>query len=186
MVQISPRSAPMRAFCAPHGRIPSTLRARGVCSQIPHSVSACAFLRSCLGRILYHFHLAQAHFKLITFPNAISSYSGIRMETSPARGAPETCSRRRTPRPPPSPRQQTFQRPPSFHVRGTSPIVASRKHPTNSRRLGRETHVIGMREKSFTTGLPSLQGQPNNILPFSCCRGVRLAQKERKAPFLWF
>ena len=38
-----------------------TLRARGVCSRIPHSVSACAFLRSCLGRILYHFHLAQAH-----------------------------------------------------------------------------------------------------------------------------
>ena len=39
-----------------------TLRARGACSRIPHSVSACAFLRSCPSRILYHFYLAQAHF----------------------------------------------------------------------------------------------------------------------------
>ena len=39
----------------------TTLRARGVCSRIPHSVSACAFLRSCPGRILYHFPLAQTH-----------------------------------------------------------------------------------------------------------------------------
>ena len=61
-----------------------------------------------------------------------------------------------TPPPPPSTRQRIFQLPPSFPTRGTSPIVASRKHPTNSRRLCRETHVIGMREKSFTAGPPSL------------------------------
>ena len=46
-------------------RFMKTLRARGVCSRIPHYVSACAFLRSCLSRILYHFpaelSIVQAH-----------------------------------------------------------------------------------------------------------------------------
>ncbi len=36
------------------------LRARGVCSRIPHSVFACAFLRSCFDLLLYHFHLTHA------------------------------------------------------------------------------------------------------------------------------
>jgi len=134
-------------------RFMTTLRARGVCRRIPHSFSACAFLRSCLGRILYHFHLAQGHSQVTKLPITPSQplAKNIDRKTRPVREQYlSTCTtqkptyfgevssssrRRRTPRPPPSTRQRIFQLSPSFLTRGTSHMRICDAPPLLSKQL---------------------------------------------------